>query len=282
MKRLFNSFLLLSKIATPELFEKNHNKEILFALLCMQSKYEKVYDYLISQKDKVTHIQLNAWKDSIEEDIYKLVGTEKDECEMFRKFMESFVDVIDSNDNKQIDENEMQQFKEVLSFSAITSNNSTNMVSSENEYRWIHKEKAKKMIDILKRDFPELNITDWCTRTHDKGSWWVYAKNPFVTSKGLEYACELRLDPIKGSGEMKSSMTISIYHRGGKKHRIQEVLEEIGQNPFKFTEVVPEITDDYSRISYNNVCEFVTSSDDKDQQMVDLYTQALNILKGMK
>lgn len=60
------------------------------------------------------------------------------------------------------------------------------------------------------------------------------------------------------------------------------MLEEIGQNPFKFTEVVPEITDDYSRISYNNVCEFVTSSDDKDQQMVDLYTQALNILKGMK
>ena len=28
--------------------------------------------------------------------------------------------------------------------------------------------KKQKMIDILKRDFPELNITDWCTRKNLK------------------------------------------------------------------------------------------------------------------
>ena len=50
MKRLFNSFLLLSNISDSEILEDSLNRQILFALLCMQSSYELIYNYIIEKR----------------------------------------------------------------------------------------------------------------------------------------------------------------------------------------------------------------------------------------
>lgn len=278
MKRLFNSYLLLSKIAVEKLFEDMHNKEILFALLCMQSKYEKVYDYLIKQKDKVSFEELNSWKDSTDGAIYKLVAPEGDDYELFKKFMENFIDIIDSNGDRKVDADEMARFQEVLSFSAITANNVVNTESSDGEYRWRHKDKARKIIQILDKDFPDTHLDDWHTRTHDKASWWGYTKKNYVTSDGLEYAWEFRFDPVGNTGKLMSTMTINLFHRGGKNHDIREVLEEIGQNPFEFLSVKPVIENNGYRISYRDVLQFDTESDEKDELIIETLKKTLGIL----
>lgn len=278
MKRLFNSYLLLSKIAVEKLFEDMHNKEILFALLCMQSKYEKVYDYLIKQKDKVSFEELNSWKDSTDSEIYKLVAPESDDYELFKKFMESFINIIDSNGDRKVDADEMATFQEVLSFSAITANNVVNTESSDGEYRWRHKDKARKIIQILDKDFPDTHLVDWYTRTHDKASWWGYTKKNYVTSDGLEYAWEFRFDPIGSTGKLMSTMAINIFHKGGKNHDIREVLKEIGQNPFEFLGVEPVIENNGYRISYRDVLQFDTESDEKDEMIIETLKKTLGIL----
>ena len=46
MDRLFNSFLLLKNMADKELFEDRVQRLMLFALLCMQTRYQTAYDII--------------------------------------------------------------------------------------------------------------------------------------------------------------------------------------------------------------------------------------------
>ena len=277
MKRLFNSFLLLSKIAQENIIDEPQAKEILFALLCMQSKYEDVYNYLIKNKEKISFEDINSWKDNTEKDIYELIGTENESREQFRKFMESFIDIVDSNDDHVINSEEMERFKKVLGFSTITANNATVSDNNENEYRWRHKEKVRSILDVLKPDYESLDLTDWYTRTHEKGTWWGYTKNTYKTSTGLEYACEFRFDPAGIGTELMSVMTVNIYHRGGKEHSIDEVLNEIGKNPLDFLGD-PVTENNGYRISYKNVEIFRTDSDEKDADIISLLRKVFNAL----
>ena len=47
MKRLFNSYLLLLKVIDKEICDVYENKKALFAILCMQQRFEDLYNYIV-------------------------------------------------------------------------------------------------------------------------------------------------------------------------------------------------------------------------------------------
>lgn len=119
MKRLFNSFLLLKSVADSDIISDTHNEEILFALLCMQSKYEKIYNYFMRNKEE---IDTKFLLDLVDEgnaifDNLKINGDEQ--CD-FINFAEIFNSVIDKDQKNGIDNNELAALRKVLDFSAIT------------------------------------------------------------------------------------------------------------------------------------------------------------------
>lgn len=124
MDRLFNSYLLLKKLAEAEMYENRDKRHMLFALLCMQTKFREIYDLIVQMKDKVTPDFLAALC-SDRSEVLERSGLTEDEKAEFRKFSGLFLDVIDTDDSEGISEAERSEFTtafaEVLDFSSITS-----------------------------------------------------------------------------------------------------------------------------------------------------------------
>ena len=124
LKRLFNSFLLLKKLADEEMFENKDRRLMLFALLCMQMKFREVYDFIVQVKDKVTPAFLSELC-SDQAEVLRHVELSGEEREEFSEFAGVFYDMIDTDDKRDISEEECaaftRAFAEVIEFSSITS-----------------------------------------------------------------------------------------------------------------------------------------------------------------
>jgi len=256
MKRLFNSFLLLSKVADKALLETDQNREMLFAMLCLQSSYDQVYSFIIKNRDTVDPDMLKALtiqSDSIFDDF----DMSDDTRQIFCRFAKDLYDVIDKDHSDEIDEEEYEAFKKVLNYSTLTSSNTDSMpVDDLWGYRYSHKAKCREMIKKL-NDKYGVKFKDYYRRTAEKGTWWLYiggGRSP--KNEDLRFGFECRLDPYSTNG--KSSATVRIYTPN--KAAVSEIISAIGDDPIKAFSGNKEI-DEYG-IRYRNVLIFNTGSDD--------------------
>lgn len=120
MDRLFNSFLLLKKMADTNMYENKDMRLMLFALLCMQTKFRHIYDFIVRMKDKITPVFLSGLYKSQPELLQNVKWNEEEKAE-FEDFIKVFCDIINTDQNDNISENECSVFAEVLEFSSITS-----------------------------------------------------------------------------------------------------------------------------------------------------------------
>lgn len=137
MKRLFNAFLLLNKVL-PELTQANDwNKKVLFAVLCMQLSFEKIYNYTVSNRYKIDEEFLFSLSDKDKFEKYyeseylkKEFGiTDDNELGRMTRFMKNFNKIVDKDGSMDLSEQEIADFVNVLGFSTITS--STDAISQE-------------------------------------------------------------------------------------------------------------------------------------------------------
>lgn len=54
IKRLLNAFLLLQRIHSGEHLDQDHEKRLLFAVLCLQLSYEEVYNFVVRSSGQLT------------------------------------------------------------------------------------------------------------------------------------------------------------------------------------------------------------------------------------
>lgn len=118
MKRLFNSFLLLKQIA-PDIFVDPTKQDMLFVLLCLQSRYEVVYNYIIKNKGDVDAEMLQDLQNEGSE-LIKSFNLDDRTKVSFINFAEFMFQTIDSDGKNGIDSKEIGKFKDVLKFSSIT------------------------------------------------------------------------------------------------------------------------------------------------------------------
>lgn len=120
MDRLFNSFQLLKNMADRELYEDRVQRLMLFALLCMQTRFQAAYDYLKQIRDRVTPAFLSGFcgEDS---EVAAHAGLSGEEREKFLGFARAFYDIINTDHAGEISQAECAVFVKVLEFSSITS-----------------------------------------------------------------------------------------------------------------------------------------------------------------
>ena len=169
MKRLFNAFLLLKIIVTDEVLESDKNKLLLFAVLCLQHSFEMTYEYLVRNRNDLKDEYLRLLESGEYQDVVeRLDGIEvsEDEFSRLRPFMESFVSLINKDENTgEISEEEMKNLVNVMGISSITSaGDETKPIKSKTEVCDIHDLKLvgkdidflQYMIDTIKETAPDI------------------------------------------------------------------------------------------------------------------------------
>ena len=124
MKRLFNAYLLLETVITEDVLKETGSRKILFATLCLQHYNEKVYNYIVRNRNSFTVEKLLTLASGSYEEIEKEIDDidlSADEVESIRAFMTEFVAVVDSDGKDGISETEFDEFINVLGLSTITS-----------------------------------------------------------------------------------------------------------------------------------------------------------------
>ncbi len=117
--RLFMSSQLLKDMTCGEIHGDRYKRLMLFALLCMQTRFRGAYDYAVRRRDSVTPEFLaglcgesaQPW-DTDQSD---------DEIAAYRDFGGVFAQIINPDGRTEISEAECQAFAEVVELSSVTS-----------------------------------------------------------------------------------------------------------------------------------------------------------------
>jgi len=149
MKRLFNAFLLLTNIVTKDKLD-DASKPLLFATLCLQHFNEDLYNYIVVNRSSIDASTLQAIANGNIDELEDLdISTE--ELAEVSGFMNNFLDTIDSDNERGIDDDEWNKFIDILDFSTITS-----AATSES---------GRKKVDIVDSDDLLLNEYSNCKGT---------------------------------------------------------------------------------------------------------------------
>lgn len=124
MKRLFNTYLLLTIVVSDEVLKSDRNKQLLFAVLCLQQAFEGTYNYIVKDREEINADKLVILRSGTVQDIQERCGDiefKKDEFKRLQPFMEAFYKVIDLDGDNQITESELSNLRNVLGISTISS-----------------------------------------------------------------------------------------------------------------------------------------------------------------
>lgn len=119
MDRLFVSFQLLRDMTGEDVYRDRYKRLLLFALLCMQTRFRDAYDYTVRRRDSITPEFLVSLCGESTQPWNK--NQTDDEIAAYRDFSGIFMKIINLDDKMEISEAECQAFIEVLELSSVTS-----------------------------------------------------------------------------------------------------------------------------------------------------------------
>ena len=250
MKRLFNSFLLLSNISDSEILEDSLNRQILFALLCMQSSYELMYNYIIEKRLDLDGEFFNELKNE-KNDIFKKIEMNEKEISQFTRFMENFYNLLDKDGDGEINkEDEMEVFRKVLNFSTVTSSSAEveeNEDSILRDYRFKNRNIARTIKTKLNKGFKVDFGETYKKKGIEISNWWIFRANTFSKAANplnLEekFGVEFVFKPNIENNEL--IVDFNIYHlEDTTVDEIKEVVDSELVSLKEISKIEPEFSD---------------------------------------
>ena len=157
IKRLFNTFLLLTKVSGTTITSSTDRK-VLFAILCLQLSFEDIYNYIVKNPEDCYDNSLlkdltntDTYIDGNNEDnLSREIKLSADDITRAVEFMKVFNQVIDRNGDGTFSNDEINKFIKILGFSTITASTSPSEVAKEtpeSHYRYFNRNIIK---DTLK------------------------------------------------------------------------------------------------------------------------------------
>ena len=222
MKRLFNAFLLLNKIASSGIVIEESQRRMLFAILCLQLSFENVYNYIVQNADdcydgallqSLTTPETYTDGDEAEHLSRELnIGSDADITNVV-EFMTVFVNVLDQDGDGILAEGEVTSFINILRFSTITANTSSTTTSDSNlesHYRYYNRDIIKDVLVKIQGNYNN-PIKLYQTRTNNNPEWkkhYAGAWKPIQTSYGnVNYEFKI----ATSLQNKTSSLSVNIY-----------------------------------------------------------------------
>lgn len=183
MKRLFNAFLLLNKIAANGTVIDAAQRKMLFAILCLQLSFESIYNYIVQNADdcydgallqSLTTPEAYTEGSDAERLSHELhLHTDADIMNAV-DFMTVFVNVLDQDGDGKLAEAEVSSFINILRFSTITANTSSAAsadTSLESHYRYYNRDVIKDVLIALQGSYNSGEYKIYQTRTNNNPNW---------------------------------------------------------------------------------------------------------------
>ena len=236
LKRLFNSLLLLNIVAekkgilseNKEMAQKYEMQRILFATICLQTGYEKVYKYLLDHSEKISQELLQNLADESSYDevedlkqfIGDTIGNDSKKKMKLASFMSALYDAIQleqDDDQASLSDEEIEALKKVLSFSSITSTESSDAKSEMDwDQRYANRDFIKKMNEELYKkfrvDLKTINAKLALYQPRQSSDVWSY----LTLKKQLGFSA-FDINFYYGEQECESSPCYSIYVKTNKR-----------------------------------------------------------------
>lgn len=183
MKRLFNAFLLLNKIAGNGTVIEAAQRKMLFAILCLQLSFENIYNYIVQNAEDCYDGNLlqsftipETYTDGGDaERLYHELHMHSDSDIINAvDFMTVFVSILDQDSDGQLTESEVSSFINILRFSTITANTSTasNMDANlESHYRYYNRDIIKDVLVAIQGSYNNGDFKIYQTRTNNNPNW---------------------------------------------------------------------------------------------------------------
>lgn len=163
IKRLFNTYMLLDIISQESSYSANDSKRrmILFAIICMQMEFDELYNFIVSSKDTLSNDLFCQLSDYMfinnDDNLKEEIGIyDDDEIMRISLFMKKFIDAIQIDDDENISDEEIDNLRNILHFSTITSvsNNNSQEDKSDDDwhYRYVNKDIVSKLNDRLRSE----------------------------------------------------------------------------------------------------------------------------------
>ncbi len=168
MKRLFNAFWLLNKVSVNESVVSVSERKVLFAVLCLQLSFEKIYNYIVTNPEECLDGSLlrfladvNSYAKTKETDKLLLELHIEDENEGVRaaNFMAVFNDVLDKDGDGKLSLLEIQDFIKILGFTTITATAAVETVPAdqvESRWRYHNRDIGKSLAERL-----NVKVSNW-------------------------------------------------------------------------------------------------------------------------
>ena len=278
MKRLFNTYELLDIVteSTVTNISDPVRKRVLFAIICTQMCYEKLYLYFTSTRideDTFSSLQDPGTLESALREIYGIGADEEsnDEIDRLKFFVPYFINALQVDDENALSEEELGNFSVILKCSIVTSVNArTEELDSDSkdwEYRNKNKDLVKEAADKLK-DVGK--FTPWMPRKarpgvkfSDISGWYTW-----TTAAGFDCTLDYYLSRVS---DFIIGVSIKITLSQGKGLE-QTFFDTLGSNPLKLS-ISPQ-KEDWGRYVYTNVLRVNASDPNASDQIASITRNA--------
>lgn len=182
MKRLFNAFLLLNKVAKKGTITGSRQRKILFAILCLQLSFESIYNYIVANPDECYDGALlgalaaaDTYNEGEETDRLSRELNLHTDAEIVKavEFMAVFNGVLDRDGNGALSEEEIDEFINILGISTITASTAPESVSEnklESSYRYYNRDIVKELLPIIGAECGQ-QFRLYQSRTNNNPNW---------------------------------------------------------------------------------------------------------------
>ena len=278
MKRLFNTYELLDIVteSTVRNIETSVRKRVLFAIICTQMCFEKMYLYLASTRiDEDTFsalINQNTQEIALRE-IYGLSNEEVTTSEIARlqSFIPHFVKALQVDDDNELSEEELNNLQVILKCSVVTSVNAATGDSDSDSKNWDYRNENKRLSKKTAEKLKDIgDFATWMPRKprpdrkiSDVSGWYTW-----TTTAGFNCTLEYYFSRIS---ELIIGVSILVSLSDGKGLE-QTFFEVLGKNPLKLN--VSPCQEDWGRYNYTNVLRLNANDSSASDQVASITKNA--------
>lgn len=290
MKRLFNTFELLDIVteSTVSNIDDSVRKRVLFAIICTQMCFEKLYLYFTSTRmdeDAFASLRDETTVVSALKEIYGIDPTDPvlPEIDRAQKFMPYFIDALQVDTDDSLSEEELSYFRTILKCSVVTSVNASSEDSDENAQEWDYRNKNK---DIVKETATKLadigTFKPWMPRKERDGVRFsdISGWHTWSTELGFDCTIEYYLSRIS---EFIIGVSVFVSLSNGKGME-NTFFDAMGVNPLKLS--VSPVKEDWGRYRYNNLLRLNANDNSATDQIASIvrnsYASVLETLEEYK
>ncbi len=278
MKRLFNTYELLDIVteSTVKNIDDSVRKRVLFAIICTQMCFEKLYLYFTSTRideDTFSAMQDPETLESALKEFYGINSEEEgnEEIDRLKVFIPHFISALQVDDDYTLSEEELNNFKVILKCSVVTSVNANTEEPDSGSKVWEYRNKNK---DLVKETAGKLSnigkFALWMPRKERPGVKFsdISGYYSWNTEAGFECTLDYYLSRVS---EYTICVTITLSLSQGKGPK-QTFFDALGSNPLKLS--ISPAKEDWGRYTYANVLRLNANDSSASDQIASLTSNA--------